>query len=331
MSTRFRPLTPENERSKDDEILIDLERFEAELAESIARLGGNPPTDAPLPPRDVGANEPMSRFPPLAQPATAPQRPAAAVPPAPSATARPAVAPQAPAAPAPAQSATAASSSLDLLSELRLAVKEKVSENNVVEADKKARIARTDHAMRMLFRYLGEFSGHLDEIQPALSQTFRPLPNIELSALRWSESFIDYRTNGGTEISPLDSISLRYKLSAGDRVLVSKLPNHAPAYVDELKRVGLSYTTSEKRGVKGLTEQIDFAVERALTVTLLFKAHPEREVIELRARNFTGLGHTHYTVNAADIDQSLLDELGKHILGRPNQLFQRLIKEDVAP
>lgn len=320
MSTRFRPLTPEGERSKDDEILIDLERFEAELAASIARLDGKPRNSAALPPRDVDSNEPLSRFPPLdlAQTAT----PLATIPP-PVSTLPIAVA----ATPIVTATAPALASPLDLLSELRLAAEAKLAEDNAQDIQIKARIARTDRAMRRLFGYLGEFAGHLNKIRPALPQSFRPLANVELTGLHWTESFLDYRTDGGTEISPLDSISLRYKLGASDSVRVAKLPNHAPAYLEELKRIGLSYTTSDQRGTKGLIEQVNIAIERAITVTLLFKANTDGECVHLRSRNFSGLGHTNYTLLAADIDQTLLDELGKHILGRPNQLFARLRKE----
>ena len=328
MSTRFRPLTPEGESNKDDEILIDLERFEAELAISIARLGGGLPPD----PRDVKDTEPLSRFPSLDQPLG--DTPAVAAPSLPKASAAvsPAAAPPAPPrlpvsqASAATTTTAAPASGLDLLSELRLAAEVKIAANNDAETEKKERAARTNHAMRMLFRYFGEFSGHLDKIQPALPQTFRPLPNIELSGLHWTESFIDYRTDGGTEISPLDSISLRYKLSAGNSVLIEKLSAHAPAFLEEVKRVGLSYTTTEIRGTRGLVEQVNFSVARAISVSLLFKAHPEREIIDVQARNFNGLGSTHYTLQVSDIDQPLLDDFGKHILGRPSQLFSRLRK-----
>ncbi|HET6720066.1 MAG TPA: hypothetical protein VFH22_10485, partial [Rhodocyclaceae bacterium] len=203
----------------------------------------------------------------------------------------------------------------DLLAELRQAAAEKTIANDADQAQRKARIERTESAMRSLFRYLGEFCGHLNKIQPALPQVFRPLPNIELAGLRC------------TETSPLDSVSLRYTLNAGDRIAVEKLPHYAPAFLDELKRVGLRFTASEKRGSRGLVESTVFSVDRAIVVSLLFKADSQQETIALQTRNFNGLGHASYRVKVGDIDQALLDQLGLHILGRPSHLFQRLIKD----
>lgn len=307
MTSRFRSLTPDAERKKEDEISIDLARFEEELNASIARVDGKPRPEAPPAPPQ-GANEPA--LPPLDLPAPVP------------------IAPPAPAAAGALKlPASQSQAGFDLLAELRQAAAEKTIASEADEAQRKARVERTEIAMRGLFRYLGEFCGHLNKIQPALPQVFRPLPNIELAGLHWAESSLDYRTDGGTEISPLDTVSLRYTLSGGDRILVEKLPNYAPAYLEELKRVGLRYTATEKRSSRGLVESTVFSVDRAIVVTLLFKADSRQETIALQARNFTGLGHAGYRIKVADLDQATLDQLGLQILGRPSQLFQRLIRE----
>lgn len=357
MTSRFRSLTPDAERKKEDEISIDLARFEAELEASIARVDGKP---RPATPPAVASDPPPSPFPTLAPaaPAGAAAAPAATVsgPPAavdntprattpaaplPGVVSEPALppldllAPPPVARPAPAAPLAGAlklptnpsRAGFDLLAELRQAAAEKAVANDADQAQRRARVERTESAMRCLFRYLGEFCGHLNKIQPALPQVFRPLPNIELAGLHWTESSLDYRTDGGTETSPLDSVALRYTLNAGDRIAVEKLPNYAPAYLDELKRVGLRFTASEKRGSRGLVESTVFTVDRAIVVSLLFKADSQQETITLQTRNFNGLGHASYRIKVSDLDQALLDQLGLHILGRPSQLFQRLIKE----
>ncbi|HET6718608.1 MAG TPA: hypothetical protein VFH22_03110, partial [Rhodocyclaceae bacterium] len=354
---------PDAERKKEDEISIDLARFEAELEASIARVDGKPRPATPT----VGNDPPRSPFPtldldladpvgsaaapaPVAKPSPAPA-PAAVAPP-PRVTAPPAPLPgvasepalppldlpaPAPIAPPPAPVAAPpgalklptnpSRAGFDLLAELRQAAAEKTIANDTDQAQRKARVERTESAMRSLFRDLGEFCGHLNKIQPALPQVFRPLPNIELAGLHWTESSLDYRTDGGTETSPLDSVALRYTLNAGDRIPVEKMPNYAAAYLDELKRVGLRFTASEKRGSRGLVESTVFTVDRAIVVTLLFKADSQQETIALQTRNFNGLGHASYRIKVSDLDQALLDQLGLHILGRPSKLFQRLIKE----
>lgn len=324
MTPRFRSLTPDAERKKEDEIAIDLERFEAELNASMARLDGKPP---PAPPAAVATPKAL---PPLERPVpaagtgtpTAPSTPRApVVAPAPLAPSAP------PATPPISNPTTQSRAGFDLLSELRQAAAEKALAGESDEVQRKARIERTEVAMRGLFRYLGEFCSHLNKIQLALPQIFRPLPNIELAGLHWTDSSLDYRTDGGTETSPLDTVSLRYTLSAGDRIQVEKLPNFSPAYLDELKRVGLRFTVTEKRSSRGLVESSVFSVERAIVVTLLFKADSSQETISVQARNFTGLGYATYRIKVSDLDQTTLDQLGLHILGRPSQLFQRLIKE----
>jgi len=333
MSSRFRTLTPDAEQHPDDQISIDLDRFEAELAATIAKFDARQPGVPTMPPRDLTLNEPLSRLPDglFASPA-APARqgdPATATDTAPGPAAAPP--PALRSAPDAGPSGhTTPPPGLDLLSELRLVAEEKATQESNAEADRKARVEHCDLAMRRLFKYLAEFAGHLDKIQPPLPQTFRsPLPGIELSALRWLDSFIDYRTNGGTETSPLDSISFRYMLGTGKPVSIEKLPNHAGAYLEELKRFGLRYQMIEHRGSKGMTERVEFRVEPSLTVSLLFKAVPDSGEILLKTRHLTSYPEfdlTEYRLAAAEVNQTLLDELGKHILGRQNHLLQHIKK-----
>lgn len=329
-----------------DDILSDLERFEAELDASIARLDGRPRNEAAdeetvdtdaLPPA-AGApgihSAPVQASPigaPAAQSTLAAAVASSFAPPAATAPAIPVTPRTAPPAPATVvrliTPAAPPADEPDLLSELRQAAEEKSAAAAVNESERKARVDRTEKAMRALFRYLGEFCGHLDKIQPLVPHVFRPLPNLELSALHWTESFIDYRTNGGTETSTLDTVSLRYTLSAGTTCRIEKLPHYAPAFLDELKRIGLRYVANEKRGNRGLIEQVSFTIERALVVSLMFKADPEHETVSLRTRHFNGLGNGAYSIDVAALDRGLFDQLGRHILGRPNQLFQRIAQE----
>ena len=322
--SRFRTLTPDDERRKEDEITIDLERFESELNASIARLNSPSVTPPSVGTASMGS-PPAPSLPTLTPPSAltaAPAVPVAAT--APTAPGHATIATSGVS--TPIRAAHADDTGYDLLSELRQAAEEKTVAVQSHEAERQARIDRTEKGMRRLFRYLIEFSGHLNKIQPALPQVFRPLPNIELSSLHWTESSVDYRTLGGTEISPLDTVTLRYTLSAGSIVRIERLPNHAPAYHEELKRVGLRYTVSEKRGSRGLVEQVDFLIERSINVVLLFKAHPDQETVSLEARNLNGLNRDTYRIAVDTIDSPMLDELGRHILGRPGKLFEHLTK-----
>lgn len=325
MTSRFRPLTPDNERRPEDEIIIDLERFEAELAASIAKFDARHGADARLPPKDAGFNEPLSQLPEIGIPV----RPAA--PPAPTAApARPHASPPATGAPAPAAPSLVdqITSSADLLGELRQFAKHQAAADESAEAQKKARVERTDVAMRKLFRYLAEFAEHMNRIQPALPYAYRsPVPKVDFVNLHWLDSFIDYRTDGGTEISPLDSISFRFTLGTGKPVAIEKQPDRASAYHDELKHLGIRFKMTEKRSPKGIAEHIEFLIEPSLQVTLLFKAEPLTESIHIRARHLTEYpqtGYREYELAAGHVERVMLDELGKQILGRPSALFEYL-------
>lgn len=337
--THFRPLTPDGERNEADEISIDLERFEAELAATMAAFDAksghkpSPEKSAELKAAVGPLDLPEPRAP--RSPAVAPrQTPEPASSPAPAVVSPASATAATPAKPANAGTGTApefptineTASGIDLLSELRIAAEQKAKQNTAADIGRKIRAECTETAMRRMRKYLSEISGHLNKIQPPVPQYFRPLPNVELSAMHWEESFIDFRTLGGTEISPLETLSLRYTLSTGKQLRVEKLPNFAPAYHEELKRVGLRFTATEQRSSRGMVEQVNFLIDRAISVSLQFKAKPETQTISLHTRNFVALSGAYYLIDAADVDQEFLDALGNQMLGRANDLFERMIK-----
>ena len=309
MNSRFRQITPGSDAPSGDEISIDLEHFEAELAATIANFDAKHVAIPGTAAKDVGTPPPLIRqqelvqkpiAPPPAQPRAAPPQPAAAT------------------------------GGLDLLSELRQVAQQKSETESSLEAEKKARAEQTELAMRKLFRYLAELCAHLNKIQPPLPHQYRsPIPNVSLSDLKWRDSFIDFRTNGGTETSPLDSISLRYTLSTGKSIRVEKLPNHAGAYQEELKRYGQTFQAIERRGTRGLVEQIEFNFDPAVNVSISFKANPDAALIQVRTRHLTDYpdpNYKDYTLEVSQVSQSMMDEFGKQLLGRASLLFQYLTK-----
>lgn len=329
MAHRFFHPSPDNVPNPEDEILIDLENFEAELASTISKFDSKHGRGAPLATNIVESTESI----PNRSDSAAETHVISGLKNADPAALALSTPTTNSAMPASKQRLgepdRLASKNLDLLSELRQVAhqKEQIAAN--AEAQKKARTQRTEQAMRKLFRYLGEFSSHLNKIQPVLPHGYRsPIPNIDLSTLRWRDSFVDHRTHGGTEVSPLDSISLRYTLTSGRVTRIDKLPNHAVAYQEELKRYGLPFQMVEKRGAKGLVEQVAFTIEPAVTISLYFKADSETEMIVIRTRHLTDypdINCKEYKVAVSNVGQIMLDELGKLILGRPSQLFQYLL------
>lgn len=278
-----------------------LETFEQELVASLAAFDASLALRAETPPpRNLADNEPLSRFPSDVEALlNANKHPGSA----------------------PAPATTGAS---NLLAELRQAADEKVNRGASVAREQKEREERMAAAMKRLYSYLNELICHLDKIRPILPHVLRPLPQVEFSALQWRESFADYRTAGGLETSPIDSFSIRYTLAADGQIVLSRLPNHAPVLQDNLVMLGLRYGFREKRNDRGAVQEVIFGVEREVKVSLLFKGQAEQERVVIRGRNFSTFGPSIYAVPVCDVDDGLLEDFGKYLLGRPNKLLSRL-------
>lgn len=286
------------------DVARSLEDFEQELAASLANFDASVALRSETPPpKDLADNEPLSRFPAdveaLLNESNHSSLPMDRV-------------------------AAASNGASGLLAELRQAADEKASRGATVAREQKEREERMANAMKRLYTYLNELICHLDKIKPVLPHVLRPLPQVEFNSLQWRESFADYRTAGGLETSPLDSFSIRYTLAADGQVELSRLPNHAQALQDELVMLGLRYGFREKKNDRGAVQEVIFGVEKEVKISLLFKGQIEQERIVIRGRNFSAFGPSIFAVQVRNVDDGLLEDFGKYLLGRPNKLLSRL-------
>lgn len=213
--------------------------------------------------------------------------------------------------------------SIDLLAELRKAASQVKSEGEFDARRQAERKKLMGTAMRQIFDYLNEFARHLDTLKPEVSHVYRLSPQIQLSGLSWTSSFVDYRRVGNAEHGYPDSVSLRFTLASERGLAVMSPPHLSPRLEDELSQVGLRYAMTDRKNQRGGIEAVEFTVSQEVKVSLLFKAEVDDDEIIIRGHNFRGFGRAAYVVAPTAVSRAMLDELGRFLIGRSSEIFSQ--------
>lgn len=285
---------------------IDLAQIEAQI-EEISRAVGKRVPEAPTA-TDAAA----------AQTAPAAGHPDAA-PPAPGARSLPVAGTPADTAAPPAPRS--------LLDELRETAQAMTQQEAVVDHARREREARLNKRLREFFRYLGEFSRHLDTIHPPVPGAYRFNAQTLIDGLHWKDSFVDSRAASLSETAPLVMLQLRYTLAGAGQFVISRDIAQSGVFQNELTAMDMIYTVRDLRSAAGKLIAQEFVIDRAVKVTLTITPDYETDTLLLRTRNLDDFGAVDYSCSAEWLGAEFFDEFGRYLLRRPSKFIQ-LLKAD---
>jgi len=167
-----------------------------------------------------------------------------------------------------------------------------------------------------IHQYLSEFKQYL--------ATLAPDTNVDLS-LREFGVMTDlkqthYQLRSGTD--PLKSVIFVAELIGEKPVKLGfQYIGEASELIQNLKREGLTIRAHSVTHEGTDDQTILMELEAKVPIQMEFKINPEQETIDLTVTNFEELGVRRHTLTANDVNDEMLDELGKYILRRENELL----------
>jgi hypothetical protein len=248
-----------------------------------------------------------------------PAAPAATPAPRPVAPVRSAAAPQSPAISPPPAAAPAASAASSLLEQLRQQAEARQREAHAAASTQAATGTAIDRALRLVFEYLHELVQQLNILKPPIARDYVLLDQLALHGLRWQEGFADYRRQPESEGALVELVSFTCRLDGAPAVRCERDSTAAERFRALLFDLGLSFDSQECRNEKRQVERVRFDIRGELSVSVRWRADFARGGIMIEARNLERLGSTPYLLAPAAVDQALLDEFGRLLLGQPNR------------
>jgi len=286
-------------------LVADIEAFDLDAAERRARReylanSGAGMSDAELVFPDIAPNPPP-----------APQAPPKAV--------------QATPEPSTVEPALPPIGEVSLLDQLRRQAEIRQREIHSALAERTAISVSIDQALKHIFFFLHELVQQLNIVKPGIPRDYPLIEQYVLSRLDWQEGFADYRTQSQSAGALVELVTFSYHLKGQGSLVIGRDGPAVERFRTMLFDVGIPFTCKEFKNERRYVERAEFDIRCDLSVSVRWRADFAKGAITVEARNLERLGSTLYTVRPEAIDQALLDDFGRVVLGQPNR-FRELAK-----
>lgn len=182
-----------------------------------------------------------------------------------------------------------------------------------------------DQALKHLFFYLHELVQQLNIIKPDVPRDYPLIEQFELNQLSWQEGFADYRTQSQSAGALVELVTFSYHLSGNTTLHVERDGPSVERFRAMLFDFGLPFTYKEFKNERSYVERAEFEIRSEVSVSARWRADFSKGVIAIETRNLERLGGALYNVRPQFVDQALLDDFGRLVLGQPNR-FRELAK-----
>jgi len=171
-------------------------------------------------------------------------------------------------------------------------------------------------SLAKIHQYLSEFKQHLATLDPDTSVNFSLREYGALTDLQQTH----YQLRSGED--PLKSMIFAAELIGAAPVKLGfQYQGEASELIGNLKQEGLTVREHSVRKEGTVEQTILMEIEAKIPIEIKFEMNSAQQVIDLTVNNFEELGERRHTFDVNDINDEMLDELGKYILRRKNTLL----------
>jgi hypothetical protein len=212
-----------------------------------------------------------------------------------------------------------------LLDQLRQQAEIRQRENNNALAERTSANEGIDQALKHVFFYLHELVQQLNIVKPAIPRDFPLVEHTVLDHLTWHEGFADYRTQSQSAGALVELVTFSYRLKGGGALHIERDGPAVERFRTTLFDFGLAFNCKEFKNDRSYVERAEFQIASDISVSARWRADFTKGAIVLETRNLERLGSALYTLRPQAIDQALLEDFGRLVIGQTNR-FRELAK-----
>ncbi len=205
----------------------------------------------------------------------------------------------------------------DLRKQADLVKSQRLSRQSILHEN----VGLVEAKMHQTFLYLNDLLKQLAVLRPT-NPTVYSIPGVgELQNLAFADAFIDYRKKKIGDKDCYDSITLFVKWTSPASLSVERdMPAAIQKLNDALWSLGLKFTEEEIKKPGGSFEKMKFTVPGKITCDITITADHENARLLVKGRHFFRLGRDELFIPAGDVDEMLLEEFAKMLIGQPSAL-----------
>ena len=205
----------------------------------------------------------------------------------------------------------------DLKKQAEMVKSQQLSQQSILQES----IKLVEAKMHQTFLYLNDLLKQLAVLRPT-NPTAYSIPGIgDFQNLEFAESFIDYRKKKLFDKDYYDVITFFVKwASAASLVIERDMPATMQKVRDVLWGYGLKFTEEEVKKPGGGFQKMKFTVPSAITCDITIVADHGAGLLVVKGKHFLRLGEDELRIPAGDVDEGLLEEFAKMLIGQPSVL-----------
>jgi hypothetical protein len=208
---------------------------------------------------------------------------------------------------------------MGLLDDLKKQAELVKTQQNSQQSLRAENLRQVEEKMRQSFQYLNELLKQLAVLKPVNPAVYS-LPGIgDLKNLGFAESFIDYRRKRINDLDYFDSISFYVRWGSSEILVVERdMPGAAQKVRDALFGYRLKFEEEELKGQRGTATKWRFTAQASVVTDVTIQAEHDQGGVIITCKNMERLGIIDtFAVPAADLNEALLEEFAKTLLGQP--------------
>lgn len=208
--------------------------------------------------------------------------------------------------------------------------KEALALQELEQSQTQARMMEVTQSFLLVQSKLKQLLHYLQELTKTLNSMAQTSPRTYyIDGFGTVEDFRPEKYVVNTERFTIDQkefinvIYLRYSCkTATDIVIEKSSPPMIEMQREYLWKANLKFQCTDFKNEKGFVDRARFTVEKEIPVHIKFTADFEKARVFLTMKNFNGLTVNEFTYDADEIDESMLDEFAKFLVGKPSRFME---------
>ncbi|MCX7141712.1 MAG: hypothetical protein NT123_11630 [Proteobacteria bacterium] len=175
--------------------------------------------------------------------------------------------------------------------------------------------------MNQTFVYLNDLFKQLSVLRPTNPMVYS-IPGIgDFQNLGFAESFVDYRKKKINDKDHYDVIVFFIKWALPQNLVVERdMPATIQKVRDVLWSFGLKFTEEEVKKAGGGFQKMKFTIPHSITCDITITADHENARLVVKGKHLLRLGQEELRIPAEDVNEALLEEFAKMLIGQPTAL-----------
>jgi hypothetical protein len=211
---------------------------------------------------------------------------------------------------------------MGLLDDLKRQADQVRTQESLQRSVKEENLRVVEAAMHRVFQYVLDLLKQLAVLKPVNPQIFVIAGGLgELKNLQLVDTFCDARRKKVNERDMYDHVDFYVKWGSSESLVIDRdMPAASKKVRDTLYSVNLKFAEDETKTKFGTVERTRFTVPAAVVSEGSFIADYDQRRVLLEGRNLLRLARDDFALPADDVNDAMLDEIGKMILGHPSEL-----------